>query len=124
MSRVANQMKPRMKYLKLFAGLKKKREFERQQLPFIASLIDFDIIIEIGYAQEQEETFTPKQLFLLNIASDSTVRRRLAKLTAQGIVNRTTNTNDHRSDILTLSLSSLKVLGKYGAILAGIAASI
>jgi DNA-binding MarR family transcriptional regulator len=117
-------MKPRMKYLKLFAGLKKKREFERQQLPFIASLIDFDIIIEIGYAQEQEETFTPKQLFLLNIASDSTVRRRLAKLTAQGIVNRTTNTNDHRSDILTLSLSSLKVLGKYGAILAGIAASI
>jgi DNA-binding MarR family transcriptional regulator len=113
-----------MKFLKLFAELKKKREFERQQLPFIGSLIDFDIIIEIGFAQEQKQTFTPKQLFLLKIASDATVRRRLAKLTVQGIVARSTNTNDHRSDILTLSPSSLKVLDKYGGILAGIAASI
>ena len=109
-----------MKFVKLFAGLKKKREFERQQLPFIRSLIDFDIVIEIGYAQEREQTFTPKQLFLLKIASDTTVRRRLAKLTEQGIVMRSTNEKDHRSDFLPLSASSLKVLDRYGGILAGI----
>ena len=113
-----------MKLLKLFAALKKKREFERQQLPFIGSLIDFDIIIEIGFAQEQRKLFTPKQLFLLKIASDATVRRRLAKLTDQGVVHRSTNRNDHRSGLLTLSPSSIKVLDKYGATLAGIAASI
>ena len=39
-----------MKTFKLFAALKKIREFERLQLPFIKSLIDFDIIIEIGHA--------------------------------------------------------------------------
>jgi DNA-binding MarR family transcriptional regulator len=113
-----------MKFLKLFAGLKKRREFERKQLPFIGSLIDYDIVIEIGYAQEQSQTFTVKQLFLIKIASDATVRRRLAKLTAKGVVTRSTNANDHRSDYLTLSASSLKLLDKYGGVLAGIATSI
>src|ERR1035441_1669700 len=39
--------------MKLFTGLKKIREFERQQLPFLKSVFDFDIVIEIGYAEEQ-----------------------------------------------------------------------
>ena len=38
--------------MELFAALKRMREFEKLQMPFIKSLIDFDIIIEIGYAQE------------------------------------------------------------------------
>jgi len=113
-----------MKFVKLFAGLKKKRDFERQQLSFMGSLVDFDIVIEIGYAQEQKRTFTPKQLFLLKIASDATVRRRLAKLTEQNIVTRSTNTNDRRSDFLTLAPGSLKVLDRYGSILASIASTI
>jgi hypothetical protein len=65
--------------VELFAALKKMREFERLQLPFIRSLIDFDIIIEIGYAQEQKKPLTPKPLFLLNIGSVTTVRRRLVQ---------------------------------------------
>jgi hypothetical protein len=50
--------------MKLFTGLKKIREFERLQLPFFRSLVDFDIIIEIGYAEEQGQPLTLKQLFL------------------------------------------------------------
>ena len=38
--------------MKLFTGLKQIREFERRQLPFLKSVIDFDIVIEIGYAEE------------------------------------------------------------------------
>jgi DNA-binding MarR family transcriptional regulator len=109
-----------MKFPKLFAGLKKIREFERLQFPFIKSYVDFDIIIEIGYAAEKEQTFTPKQLFLLRIASDTTVRRRLAKLTEEGIVERRPNERDHRSEVLTLSASSLKILDRYGGVLSGI----
>jgi hypothetical protein len=108
--------------MKLFATLRKIREFERLQLPFIASLIDYDLIIEVGYAQEEKKPLTPKQLFLLNVSSMSTVRRRLAKLTERGIVIRRTNANDHRSDILTLSPSSLKLLGKYGSVLSSLSA--
>ena len=50
--------------MKLFTGLKKIREFERLRLPFVKSIFDFDIVIEIGYAEEQGEPLTLKQLFL------------------------------------------------------------
>ena len=109
--------------MKLFAALKKIREFERLQLAFIRSLIDFDIIIEIGYAHEQKKPLTPKQLFLLQVGSVTTVRRRLAKLTEQGIVKRRTNAKDRRSEFLTISPSSLKLLGKYGSALTCFSAS-
>jgi DNA-binding MarR family transcriptional regulator len=98
----------------LFAALKKMRDFERQQLPFIKSLIDYDIIIEIGYAQELRKPLTPKPLFLMALGSATTVRRRLARLIEQGIVKRSRDEGDRRSNILTLSPSSLKLLGKYG----------
>lgn len=99
------------------------REFERLQLPFIRSLIDFDIIIEIGYAQEMQKPLTPKPLFLMKLGSNTTVRRRLAKLTEQGIVIRQTNPDDRRSDVLSISTSSLKLMGKYGGMLTGFSVS-
>jgi DNA-binding MarR family transcriptional regulator len=111
----------KMKLPQLFARLREKRQFERLQMPFIGSLLDFDIIIEIGYAQEQKEEITPKQLFLLKLGSVTTVRRRLAKLTARGIVARHANARDHRSEFLTLSASTLRVLEKYGNLLLSIA---
>jgi DNA-binding MarR family transcriptional regulator len=110
-----------MKFPQLFAALRKKREFERLQMPFITSMLDFDVIIEIGYAQEQNRAITPKQLFLLKLGSVTTVRRRLARLTAQGIVARHGNTRDHRSEFLTLPASTLRILEKYGSLLLSIA---
>ncbi|MGP1679131.1 MAG: hypothetical protein ACTS6J_18495 [Burkholderiales bacterium] len=109
--------------MKLFTGLKKIREFERQQLPFLRSIVDFDIIIEIGYAEEQGQPLTLKQLFLLDIRARSTVRRKLARLIEQGIVIRRKQTNDHRSSLLIISHSTIKLLGKYGGTITSISAS-
>ena len=103
--------------MKLFAALKSVRDFERSQLTFIRYLVDIDIVIEIGYAQEQQKPLTPKPLFLLKLGPVSTVRRRLAKLTEQGIVIRRANPNDLRSEVLTLSSSSHKLMGKFGGVL-------
>jgi hypothetical protein len=113
-----------MKFPQLFATLKKKREFERMQMPFIRSLIDLDIIIEIGYAQERKQLITPKQLFLLKLGSVTTVRRRLTNLTSQGVVARSANAKDNRSKFLTLSATSLRIFEKYGTFLLSIPASI
>jgi DNA-binding MarR family transcriptional regulator len=107
--------------MKIFTGLKKIREFERRQLPFLKSVVDFDIVIEIGYAEEQEQPLTLKQLFLLNLSSRTTVRRKLAKLIERGIVIRRTHANDHRASLLTITPSTVKVLGKYGGKLISIA---
>jgi len=99
--------------MKLFTGLRQIREFERRQLPFLKSVIDFDIVIEIGYAEEQEQSLTLKQLFLLNLSSRTTVRRKLARLIEQGIVMRRKHANDHRASLLTVSASTVRLLGKY-----------
>ena len=108
--------------MKLFAGLRKIREFERAQLPFLKSLIDFDIVVEIGYAEEQGQPLTLKQLFLLSISSRSTVRRKLARLIEQGIVTRRKHANDQRAAVLTISSISLKLLGRYCGALTSISA--
>src|SRR5476649_645465 len=108
--------------MKLFTGLKKIREFERLQLPFLKSVVDFDIVIEIGYAEEQGQPLTLKQLFLLNISSRTTVRRKLARLIEEGIVMQRKHAKDQRASLLTISGSSVKLLGKYCGTLTSISA--
>lgn len=106
--------------MKLFAGLKKIREFEKLQLPFLKSVSDFDIVVEIGYAEEQGQPLSLKQLFLLEISSRTTIRRRLAALIEQEIVVRRKDANDHRASLLLIAPACLKLLGKYGAALTAI----
>lgn len=108
--------------MKLFTGLKKIREFERLQLRFLKTVVDFDIVIEIGYAEEQGQPLTLKQLFLLNFSSRTTVRRKLARLIEQGIVVRRKHVNDHRASLLIISPSGIKLLSKYGNTLTSISA--
>jgi len=99
--------------MKLFTGLKQIREFERRQLPFLKTVVDFDIVVEIGYAEEQEKPLTLKQLLLLNLGSRTTVRRKLARLIEEGIVARRKHSSDHRASLLTISASTVRLLGKY-----------
>jgi hypothetical protein len=109
--------------MQLFTGLKKIREFEKRHLPFVRSIVDFDIVIEIGYAEEQTQPMTVKQLFLLNISSRTTVRRKLAALIEQGIVIRRKHASDHRSSLLVISHSATVRLSKYGGTIVSISAS-
>jgi len=92
------------------------------QLPFLKSVVDFDIVIEIGYADEQGQPLTLKRLFLLSFGSRTTVRRKLAKLIDQGIVIRRKHANDHRASLLIVSSSGVKLLSKYGGLLTSISA--
>jgi len=110
--------------MRLFAALRQIRNFERAQLPFLKTIIDFDIVVEIGYAEEEGHPLTQKQVLLLNLSSRTTVRRRLARLIQQGIVKRRKHAHDQRSSLLTISSSSLKLLGKYGGILTATFAAI
>ena len=104
--------------MKLFARLRQIREFERVQMPFLKSIVDFDIVIEIGYAEEEGQPLTLKQLLLLKLSSRTTVRRRLARLIEKGVVRRRKNSRDQRSSLLTVASSSLKLFDKYHGVLA------
>jgi DNA-binding MarR family transcriptional regulator len=109
--------------MKIFAGLRKIRGFQRLELPYLKTISDFDIVIEIGYAEEQGHPLTLKQLFLLNICSRTTVRRKLASLIEQGVVNRRKHQSDNRASLLIIAPSSIKLLTRYGGAIAAVAAS-
>ena len=93
-------------------------------MPFLKSIVDFDILIEIGYAEEQQHPLTLKQILLMNLSSRTTVRRRLVTLIELGIIKSRKNANDQRSSILTISTPSLKLIGKYGGMHTSIWSSI
>jgi DNA-binding MarR family transcriptional regulator len=71
---------------------------------------DFDILIEIGYHQEAGCPLTLKQLMLLKIASQATVRRYLSNLVRDGMVEKFESADDQRSVMLRLSASTVKTL--------------
>jgi hypothetical protein len=109
--------------MKLFAGLRKIRGFQRLQLPFLYTLADFDIVVEIGYAEELGRPLTLKQLFLLNICSRTTLRRKLVRLIDQGVIIKRRHSTDQRATELAISSSSVKLLTRYGGALASICKS-
>jgi hypothetical protein len=98
----------------IFAGLKKMRDLERLHLPFVRSVADFDIVIEIGFAEEQGKPLTVKQFVLLNICSHSTIRRKLSVLVRKDIVIRRKHATDNRTTHLFISSAALKMLDRYG----------
>ena len=105
----------------LFAGLRKIREHERGQLPFLKSVADFDIVVEIGYHEERGRPIGLKQLFLQDICSKATVRRRLAKLIEGGVVIRNSLEEDRRVSILLISPGTLKLFRKFTGVISDVA---
>ena len=78
------------------------------EIPGIKTYKDFDILIEIGYHQEKGCPLTLKQLMLLKIASQATVRRYLSNLVRDGMVEKFESVDDQRSVMLRLSASTIK----------------
>jgi DNA-binding MarR family transcriptional regulator len=109
--------------MKLFEGLRKIRDFERGQLPFLGSVHDFDIVVEIGYEEERGRPVTLKKLYLLDICSRGTIRRKLAALIKQRVVIRRKHPTDGRASLLVIAPSTLKLLGQYGELLSSISES-
>lgn len=80
------------------------------EIPGIKTYKDFDILIEIGYHQEEGCPLTLKQFMLLKIASQATVRRYLSYLVRDGMVEKFESVDDQRSVMLRLSASTIKTL--------------
>lgn len=51
--------------MRTFERLRTVRAFERRALPYVKSLEDWDLLIEIGYHQEQGKLINLKQLLLV-----------------------------------------------------------
>jgi hypothetical protein len=96
-----------------FQSLKEKRSFERQYLPFLKTVVDFDIACEVGYHQLAGTPLTVKHLLLMNLAPPVTVFRRLARLCKLGVITRVRSQRDLRVQELRLSPGVLSLYANY-----------
>jgi DNA-binding MarR family transcriptional regulator len=94
--------------------LRKRRAYERRFLPFLKTIVDFDIACEIGYHQLAGCALTVKQLLLLSLAPPATVMRRLDRLCALGVVERRRSLRDGRVHELQLSQGILQLMAEGG----------
>jgi len=100
-----------------FKKLKTIRTFERQHLPHLRTHEDFDIVIEVGFHQENGTPLTLKGLMLLNITSPATVQRRICTLVQNGIITRTRCPSDRRSIELGVSPQTRELIERYVQVL-------
>ncbi len=99
--------------LSIFQRMKALHEFERQQLDFLKTREDRDLVCEIGLRQALGRPLTVKQVFLLGLGSVPTVQRRLARLRRRGVIQQRRCERDRRSLEVTLTPKALKALGGY-----------
>jgi DNA-binding MarR family transcriptional regulator len=109
--------------MKLFTGLRKIRQAERAHLPQLKTLIDYDIVIEIGYAEERGRPLTLKRLYLLEICSRGSMRRHIGRLVAIGMISREKHPIDGRASLLLIPPATFKLFSKFSGALSSISAS-
>ena len=97
----------------IFRRLRNVLRLEERYLPFIVSLEDRDITVQIGYHEINGAPLTVTRLQLLDIGSHPTVGRRLAALVAKGIVVKRANCVDGRSFTLHLSENTKRCYKRY-----------
>lgn len=100
--------------MKIFEKLNSIRAYQRAHLQFLESLEDYDIVCEIGAAQESGKFMTAKQLLLCGLGAPATLRRRLERMVKMGIVTKRRNLHDGRMAELRLAPDILRSYAKLG----------
>ena len=73
-------------------------------LPSIQTAADFDIVLEVGMAQESNRSMGTKTLFEARLAAPATISRRLERLKKLGVIKQRPVTNDRRRRDFVLSV--------------------
>jgi hypothetical protein len=97
------------------ARFRARRELGRRYLPFLKTLVDFDIASEIGLHELTGPPLTVKQLLLLDLAPAVTVLRRLDRLCTLGVVSRTRSPSDGRVNELRLAPAVHQLFAVYAS---------
>jgi hypothetical protein len=97
------------------ARFRARRELGRRYLPFLKTLVDFDIASEIGLHELTGPPLTVKQLLLLDLAPSVTVLRRLDRLCNLGVVSRTRSLSDGRVNELRLAPAVHRLFAVYSS---------
>ena len=101
----------------LFEDLTKIAAFERMHMRFIRSREDWGIVVAIGAAAERRQPIGYKQLSLLEIASPSTLTRKLKQLIGADVIRRVIQPGDGRMVAYTLTKTTSDAFRRYQRLL-------
>lgn len=90
--------------------LRALRDYERRALPFVQTLEDYALLVEIGYRQASRRPVTLKELMLLGLTSVPTLQRRLRRLRQLGVVEQRRCEHDRREIELLLAARVMKAI--------------
>lgn len=96
----------------IFKKLNSIRAFQRTNMSYLESLEDYDMVCEIGSAQEAGTLILAKHLVEGSLGAPATLRRRLDRLVKLGIVTKTRGKDDERTAPLQLSRDAIKAYGR------------
>lgn len=102
------------RFLKTFLNLLVQTKFRKQNLDFIQTLGDLDMVRLIGSRQALGKPLTLKLLVLEGLGSFATVQRRLMRLKRLEIVVSTRSVGDKRTQLLTISPSAIRIYKRFG----------
>lgn len=97
----------------MFQQLRRLQAFTQKNFPCLQSLIDWALIVEIGYYEEQGRPLTMKGLLLLKLGAPATVHRRLQRLADLGLVHKLRANHDGRIFHLELDPAVRMKFAKY-----------
>lgn len=80
----------------IFRNLKNASVLRREQLSFLHSIDDYDLIVLIASAAEEGEPLGLKQLELQGLMSSSTLQRHLKELCERNVISKVIAENDGR----------------------------
>lgn len=100
----------------MFRKLKALADYERQHLTSLSS-VDRWLVIEIGAAEESGLPLSSKQLVLLDIAPQATVRRRLKHLLDVDLISQRQVVRDKRVNSLHVTAKTHRIFKGYEAVL-------
>ena len=101
----------------LFQNLTRVAAFERVHMRYVRSREDWSIVIAIGEAAERRQPIGYKQLSLLDIASPSTLTRKLKQLIGSNIIRRVIQADDGRMVAYTLTKTTTEGFRRYERLL-------
>jgi hypothetical protein len=104
----------------VFANLRAIRAFRKRNLAFLETMVDYDVVLEIGYHQEAGVPLTINRLHALGVCSVPTLQRCLRRLRNASAIRQTKTAKDARVVELTLSPRLLRIYRRYGDLVASV----
>lgn len=104
----------------LFENLTRMLACERNDLGFVRSREDWNIILAIGLAGEHSTPIGFKQLVLQKVATPSTLTRCLNRLIAENVIRREVPTHDGRLATYLLTKPTITAFRRYHRLLKGL----